>query len=62
MAQLFTDYPLLRLGILLGLFALVAAGAYFVTGTFAGIEDDGALRLSVAGVEQVIRAGDVHLG
>ena len=35
MAQLFTDYPLLRLGILLGLFALVAAGAYFVTGAFA---------------------------
>ena len=33
-----------------------------VSGTFAGIEGDGALRLSVAGVEQVIRAGDVHLG
>jgi tight adherence protein C len=31
MTELFTDYPLLRLGILLGLFALVAAGAYFAT-------------------------------
>jgi tight adherence protein C len=31
MMELFTDYPLLRLGILLGLFALVAAGAYFIT-------------------------------
>ena len=35
MAQLFTDFPLLRLGILLGLFALVAAGAYLVTGAVA---------------------------
>src|ERR1700752_4176243 len=35
MAQLFSDYPLLRLGILLGLFALVAAGAYFLTGAVA---------------------------
>lgn len=33
-----------------------------VSGTFAGIEADGALRLSVQGSEQVIRAGDVHLG
>jgi len=41
----------------------VHAGKHdIVSGTFAGIEDDGALRLSVAGVEQVIRAGDVHLG
>ena len=31
MMELFTDYPLLRLGILLALFALVAAGAYFLT-------------------------------
>jgi tight adherence protein C len=31
MMELFTDYPLLRLGILLALFALVAAGAYFIT-------------------------------
>jgi tight adherence protein C len=31
MTELFTDYPLLRFGILLGLFALVAAAAYFVT-------------------------------
>ena len=30
MTELFTDYPLLRMGILLGLFALVAAGAYFI--------------------------------
>ena len=30
MTDLFTDYPLLRMGILLGLFALVAAGGYFV--------------------------------
>jgi tight adherence protein C len=35
MTELFTDYPLLRLGILLGLFALVAAGAYFVTAAVA---------------------------
>ena len=35
MTQLFTDYPLLRLGILLGLFALVAVGAYFVSVTIA---------------------------
>ena len=32
-----------------------------VSGTFAGIEADGALRLSVDGREQVIRAGDVRL-
>jgi BirA family biotin operon repressor/biotin-[acetyl-CoA-carboxylase] ligase len=32
-----------------------------VTGTFAGIEADGALRLTVDGREQVIRAGDVSL-
>ena len=31
MTELFTDYPLLRLGILLGLFALVAASAYLIT-------------------------------
>lgn len=30
MTELFTDYPLLRMGILLGLFALVAAGGYFI--------------------------------
>jgi tight adherence protein C len=35
MTELFTDYPLLRLGILLGLFALVAAAAYFVTAAVA---------------------------
>lgn len=35
MTELFTDYPLLRFGILLGLFALVAAGAYFVTAAVA---------------------------
>jgi tight adherence protein C len=35
MTELFTDYPLLRLGILLGLFALVAAGAYFLTAAVA---------------------------
>jgi len=35
MTELFTDYPLLRLGVLLGLFALVAAGAYFVTAAVA---------------------------
>lgn len=35
MSQLFTDYPLLRLGILVGLFALVAAGAYFVSVTIS---------------------------
>ncbi|GAA4744741.1 hypothetical protein GCM10023264_07540 [Sphingomonas daechungensis] len=34
MTQLFTDYPIIRLGVLLGLFALVAAGAYFATGAF----------------------------
>jgi BirA family biotin operon repressor/biotin-[acetyl-CoA-carboxylase] ligase len=33
-----------------------------VSGIFAGIEPDGALRLDVDGMEQVIRAGDVHLG
>ena len=32
-----------------------------VSGTFAGIEPDGALRLDVAGDVQVIRAGDVAL-
>ena len=35
MTELFTDYPLLRLGVLLGLFALVAAAAYFVTAAVA---------------------------
>ena len=35
MTELFIDYPLLRLGILLGLFALVAAGAYFATAAVA---------------------------
>jgi tight adherence protein C len=35
MSQLFTDYPLLRLGVLLGLFALVAVGVYFVAGAIA---------------------------
>jgi tight adherence protein C len=35
MTDLFTDYPLLRLGVLLGLFALVAAGAYFATAAVA---------------------------
>jgi tight adherence protein C len=35
MTELFNDYPLLRLGILLGLFALVAAVAYFVTAAVA---------------------------
>ena len=35
MTELFTDYPLLRLGILLGLFALVAAVAYFGTAAIA---------------------------
>ena len=33
-----------------------------VSGTFAGIEPDGALRLDVGGDTQLIRAGDVHLG
>ena len=32
-----------------------------VTGRFAGIEADGALRLDVGGQIQLIRAGDVHL-
>lgn len=32
-----------------------------VSGTFAGIEPDGALRLEVAGETRVIRAGDVEL-
>jgi len=31
-----------------------------ISGTFAGIEPDGALRLHVGGDTQVIRAGDVH--
>ena len=35
MTDLFTDYPLLRMGILLGLFALVAAGAYFIASAVA---------------------------
>lgn len=35
MTELFTDYPLLRFGILLGLFALVAVGAYFLTAAVA---------------------------
>ena len=33
-----------------------------ISGTFAGIEPDGALRLDVAGETRLIRAGDVHLG
>jgi BirA family transcriptional regulator, biotin operon repressor / biotin---[acetyl-CoA-carboxylase] ligase len=32
-----------------------------VSGTFAGIDPDGALRLDVAGEMQIIRAGDVEL-
>jgi BirA family biotin operon repressor/biotin-[acetyl-CoA-carboxylase] ligase len=36
-------------------------GDTYVSGTFAGIEPDGALRLDVGGEIQVIRAGDVHL-
>jgi len=36
-------------------------GGTYVSGTFAGIEPDGALRLDVGGEIQVIRAGDVHL-
>lgn len=35
MTDLFTDYPLLRMGILLGLFALVAASAYFIASAVA---------------------------
>ena len=35
MTDLFTDYPLLRMGILLGLFALVAAGGYFIASAVA---------------------------
>ncbi|HUE80074.1 MAG TPA: type II secretion system F family protein [Sphingomicrobium sp.] len=35
MEQLITDYPLLRLALLLGLFALVAAGVYFVASAIA---------------------------
>ena len=35
MTELFAQYPLLRLTILLGLFALVAAGVYFVMGAIA---------------------------
>ena len=35
MTELFIDYPLLRLGVLLGLFALVAASAYFATAAVA---------------------------
>jgi len=36
-------------------------GDTYVSGTFAGIEPDGALRLDVGGEIEVIRAGDVHL-
>ncbi|WP_348538830.1 biotin--[acetyl-CoA-carboxylase] ligase [Sphingomonas alba] len=36
-------------------------GDAYVSGTFAGIEPDGALRLDVGGEIQLIRAGDVHL-
>ena len=32
-----------------------------ISGTFAGIEHDGALRLEVGGSVQLFRAGDVHL-
>ena len=35
MQQLVADYPLFRLGILIGLFALVAAGVYFVVSFFS---------------------------
>ena len=35
MTELFAQYPLLRLTILLGLFALVAAGVYFVMAAIA---------------------------
>lgn len=35
MEQLITDYPLLRLALLVGLFALVAAGGYFVASSYA---------------------------
>lgn len=35
MTALLAEYPLLRLGLLLGLFALVVAGAYFVTAAIA---------------------------
>lgn len=35
MTALLAEYPLLRLGLLLGLFALVVAGAYFVTSALA---------------------------
>lgn len=35
MTDLFANYPLLRMGILLGLFALVAAGAYFIASAVA---------------------------
>ncbi len=35
MTALLAEYPLLRLGLLLGLFALVVAGAYFVTAAMA---------------------------
>ena len=33
-----------------------------ISGIFAGIENDGALRLDVGGRVQLFRAGDVHLG
>ncbi len=32
-----------------------------ITGTFAGIDPDGAMRLDVAGETEIIRAGDVSL-
>lgn len=37
-------------------------GGDVVSGTFLGIEPDGALRLDVDGDTHLIRAGDVHLG
>ena len=50
MQQLFTDYPVLRLVILVGLFALVAVGGYFFV-TFLGARQLSRQRL-VEGVDQ----------
>lgn len=41
--------------------AVHISGDETVSGTFAGVESDGALRLDVGGSLQVIRAGDVNL-
>ena len=38
-----------------------STGDEYVSGIFAGLDPDGALRLDVGGKIQVIRAGDVHL-